>query len=849
MTQVNLKKDKLILNALDLLPVQTSETVRPTVKGKFLFAGEEKLYLKGVTYGAFRPDENGIEFHDLKVIEHDFALMAANGITSVRIPHTTPPRSLLDIADRHGLRVMVGLSAEQYVGFLIDKKGAPDIEELIRAKVRAVAGHPALLCYAIGNEIPASMVRWLGRRRVEGYLERIYRVIKEEDPDGLVTYVNYPSTEYLQLPFLDLVCFNVYLEGESRLRAYLPKLQNIAGDRPLIMSEVGLDSIRNGQEGQAQVLDWQIRVAFSSGCAGVFIFSWTDEWYRGGADVDDWAFGITDRDRNPKPALKVVCDAFSETPFPFDIPWPRVSVVVCSRNGAKTIRECCEGLLQLRYQNFEVIVVDDGSNDQTARIAREYGFQVISTGHAGLSHARNMGLQAAKGEIVAYLDDDAYPDPHWLNYLVTTFLNTEYAGVGGPNISPPDDGPIAFCVSHSPGNPTHVLLTDEEAEHIPGCNMAFRKDALEAIGGFDIQFWIAGDDVDVCWRLRQQGYSLGFNPAAVVWHHRRNSVRSYWKQQIHYGEAEALLERKWPEKYNQVGHHEWRGRIYNGRSNGVFPFLKQRIYHGVWGTAPFQSIYEVRAGTLLSLSLTPEWSLVILALTASACLGLLWKPLLLTIIPLVFAIGLSLYQAIEMASHASFLNRKGSTRARPSILLGLTSFLHLLQPLARLRGRMGLGLAPWRRYGSPRLKPPWPQRFKFWSEDWQSPEVRLKSIEAGLRALKTVVMRGGDYDGWDLEVRGGLFGSMRICMVAEDHGSGAQLIRFRTWPKFTSLTFPIILLLATLSTMSAIDKAWVPSIILGLLAFGSVISAFMDWASAMTTFPQVLKNSGYVEVK
>ena len=269
-----------------------SGNARPVVKGKFLYVGEEKIYLKGVTYGAFRPDEDGNEFRNLEVIDQDFALMAANGITSVRIPHTTPPRSLLDIAEKHGLRVMVGLSAEQFIGYLIDKEGAPDIEELIRAKVRTCAGHPALLCYAIGNEIPASIVRWLGRRQVERYLERIYWIVKEEDPEGLVTYVNYPSTEFLQLPFLDLVCFNVYLENEDRLKAYLPRLQIIAGDRPLIMSEVGLDSIRNGEDKQAQVLDWQIRAAFSAGCAGVFIFSWTDEWYRGGVDVDDWAFGI-----------------------------------------------------------------------------------------------------------------------------------------------------------------------------------------------------------------------------------------------------------------------------------------------------------------------------------------------------------------------------------------------------------------------------------------------------------------------------------------------------------------------------------------------------------------------------
>ena len=151
--------------------------LRPRVRGKFIFVGDEKLYVRGVTYGAFRPDEDGNEFHNLEVVERDFALMAANGMTAVRIPHTTPPRSLLDIAQRHGLHVMVGLSAEQYIGYLIDKQDAPDIEELVRARVRTCAGHPAMLCYALGNEIPASIVRWLGRHDVERFLQRLYKVV------------------------------------------------------------------------------------------------------------------------------------------------------------------------------------------------------------------------------------------------------------------------------------------------------------------------------------------------------------------------------------------------------------------------------------------------------------------------------------------------------------------------------------------------------------------------------------------------------------------------------------------------------------------------------------------------
>ena len=89
---------------------------RPEVRGKFLYVGEATFHVRGVTYGAFRPDEHDSEYRDLEAIDADFADMAASGINAVRIPHTMPPRALLDLAAAHGLRVMVGLSAEQYVG-------------------------------------------------------------------------------------------------------------------------------------------------------------------------------------------------------------------------------------------------------------------------------------------------------------------------------------------------------------------------------------------------------------------------------------------------------------------------------------------------------------------------------------------------------------------------------------------------------------------------------------------------------------------------------------------------------------------------------------------------------------
>ena len=186
-------------------------------------------------------------------------------------------------------------------------------------------------------------MRWHGRSRVARHLERLYHAAKEEDPGALVTYVNFPTTEYLHLPFLDFVCFNVYLEDQGRLSAYLTRLQNLAGDLPVVMAEIGLDSRRNGEEGQAEVLDWQVRTAFAAGCAGAFVFAWTDEWHRGGQDIEDWAFGLTTRERRPKPALAAVGEAFAEVPFAAGVSGPSTSVVVCTYNDAPTLRDCLRG--------------------------------------------------------------------------------------------------------------------------------------------------------------------------------------------------------------------------------------------------------------------------------------------------------------------------------------------------------------------------------------------------------------------------------------------------------------------------------------------------------------------------
>lgn len=809
-------------------PASTS-FARPQVRGKFVFAGEEKLFIRGVTYGPFSPTPDGCLYHDPQTVAADFAGIARMGANAVRT-YTVPPRWLLDIAHDHRLRVMVGFGWEQHITFLDERRRRNRIEQQVREGVRECSGHPAILSYTIGNEIPSPIVRWYGAERIERFLGKLYNAVKEEDPGALVSYVNFPTTEYLRPPG-DFLCFNVFLESEPALDAYLKRLHNLSADRPLVLAEIGLDSIRNGEDAQASTLAWQIRTAFSAGCAGVFTFSWTDEWHRGGAEILDWGFGLTDRDRRPKPALAAVGEAFAEGPFPDNLEWPKISVVVCTHNGSRTIDHGCRELAKLKYPNYEVIVVDDGSTDDTAAIVRRHDVKLIQTENRGLSSARNVGANAATGEIVAYIDDDAWPDPHWLHYLAMAFASGDYAGVGGPNIAPPSDGSVADAVANAPGGPIHVLLTDEIAEHIPGCNMAFRRSALKAVGGFDPAFRVAGDDVDLCWRIQEKGWTLGFTPAAVVWHRRRSSTRAYLRQQLGYGKAEAMLERKWPEKYNAVGHVSWAGRIYADHLNQLLGPRTRRIYHGTWGTALFQSVYEAVPGTLGVLPTLPEWYLIIAALAVISALGFVWTPLFVAVPLLAIALGASVVQAVRGASRATFPTPFSSNIALWK-RYALTAALHFLQPIARLQGRLKWGLSPWRHSPTGFLMPR-TRVESAWSEEWHDAATWLGDIESMLRERGAIAIRGGDFDRWDLELRRGLFASTRVMLAIEEHGGGRQLARLKMWPRFSRVAAIMASSSVFLAILAADAREAIPAILFAGIFAVLVVRTLQECAGTM----------------
>jgi GT2 family glycosyltransferase len=603
------------------------------------------------------------------------------------------------------------------------------------------------------------------------------------------------------------------------------------------MAEIGLDSQRNGANRQAEILSWQVGTTMEGGCSGAFIFSWTDEWWRGGHEIEDWDFGLVTRDRMPKPALKEVSNAFKNVPLPTHAELPSISVVVCTLNGAKTIRDTFEGLKKVDYPDFEVILVDDGSTDSSIEIAADYDVRVISTPNRGLSAARNTGMEEANGDIVVYLDDDAWPDRNWLRYIADAFLTHDYAAVGGPNISPPNTGDIADCVNNAPGGPVHVLLDDQHAEHIPGCNMAFRRSRLLELGGFDPQFRAAGDDVDLCWRVLEQGWTIGFAPAAMVWHHRRKSIRGYWKQQRGYGKAEALLERKWPEKYNTVGHVAWSGRLY-GRGLTRMLGRVSRVYHGAWGSAAFQSRWDTPQHILRVLPTMPEWYLIVLGLGVISTMSVLWDRLLWFVPVFAAATGLTIGQAIWSATQAKF-DTKGS-RWKRFKLRAITSSLYIAQPIARLWGRLRHGLHAGRMHIPMNLASPFARTINIWREGWQAPEDKIRALLAKLQSDGAVIISGGNYDRWDFGVRGGLLAGARVLMTVEEHGAGKQMFRFIVWPRYSTEGLVTILVLAALAAGAVFDRSIAAYLIFTALTAILAVRLLQEGAAALGAIEKAL---------
>ena len=362
-----------------------------------------------------------------------------------------------------------------------------------------------------------------------------------------------------------------------------------------------------------------IRAAFEEGACGAIAFAWTDEWWRGGHDVDDWAFGLVDRERRPKPAARgggrgvrrraVLARARSAT-------WPRVSVVVCAYNAADTLEDCLQlaraaDLSGLRNHPRQRRL------DAIARArsrARHPRVRVIDIPNGGLSAARNVGSRRSDRR-----DRRLHRRRH--------ARRSRLADVSRPAVphtrtsSAPADRTwcpptIRRWRSASRARPAARRTCCSTIASPSTCPAATWRSAATRCSrsAASIPIYLrAGDDVDVCWRLQARGWKIGFASAALVWHHHRSSVKAYWRQQVGYGEGETWLMAHHPEKFLD-GHMLWRGRIYS-----PLPFVRSlwgtRINAGVWGTAAFPSVYRTDVHPFAFLPHSIRWQVISFVLT------------------------------------------------------------------------------------------------------------------------------------------------------------------------------------------------------------------------------------------
>jgi hypothetical protein len=214
-----------------------------------------------------------------------------------------------------------------------------------------------------------------------------------------------------------------------------------------------------------------------------------------------------------------------------------------------------------------------------------------------------------------------------------------------------------------------------------------------------------------------------------------------------------------------------------------------------------------------------------------ALVGLFWPPLRVCGIVLALTAGGPFLGVLRRVWRIRFTRPAPSWR---SVLFrhATLTLLHVAQPAARLAGRLGFGLTLWRRTAAA-FRCPAARIRGLWSERWASPTERLCVLESELRAQGAVFERGGAFDRWDLEVRGGLLGSARILMAVEEHGAGRQLVRVKVWARVPWAAASLGLASGLVAAWALRDASWAAAAVLLGLA-GGVAGLMLTHCGAAT---------------
>ncbi len=226
---------------------------------------------------------------------------------------------------------------------------------------------------------------------------------------------------------------------------------------------------------------------------------------------------------------------------------PLVSIIIPCKGVDAYTHECVESCKRLEYDTLEIILLPDFSDELIE------GVRVIGTGPVSPGLKRNIGVKNAAGEFCAFIDNDAYPRSDWLTNALRFFEDECVGGVGGPGLTPSEDGFMqraggyvlsSFMVGNLSSR--YKSKSSFESDDIHSCNFIARKSVVEAAGGWNEQYW-PGEDTLMCLAIKRLGKKLVESSDVVVYHHRRSLFRLHLRQVSRFGEHRGFFAKKFPE--------------------------------------------------------------------------------------------------------------------------------------------------------------------------------------------------------------------------------------------------------------------------------------------------------------
>lgn len=230
---------------------------------------------------------------------------------------------------------------------------------------------------------------------------------------------------------------------------------------------------------------------------------------------------------------------------------PLVSIIIPVKQINNYLLESMPHLLKQVYPRYEIIILPDAPGEFDVEIRKA---RILYTGPRGPAEKRDLGAQEANGEILAFIDDDAYPAPNWLSKAVTIFLkHPDVGAVGGPNVTPPDATffeKVSGEVLASPfiSGPTRIRYRRsraQEVDDLPSVNLLVRTSLFKELKGFDSSYW-PGEDTKLCDDIARKGEKIVYHPDVLVYHHRRTSLKEHIRQIFSYAKHRGYFMKRLP---------------------------------------------------------------------------------------------------------------------------------------------------------------------------------------------------------------------------------------------------------------------------------------------------------------